>query len=198
MTRVLATSYITPTFSWLDITGWLPAQITLAVLLGLAFRHHRDELRVVWEFAASAGVWWVAKTGVALMHGVTYNGSVAYNWISNFDWTYTVLSLIEAAGTLLSVALYAWALQRRHGVPGFGRLLTTVACTAVVATLWTIAGVLTQSWPRLEFVHDEPYYEEALLVYWGLPSWDSALGWIIWYVGLFGGKPTGPISDPPV
>jgi hypothetical protein len=186
---VLATIVFLPTFNVLELSGVAACHLVLTVLIGLAFRNHLNDLRSAWEFTVCAAVWWTWAVGAVVLLGQAWSlpGYVFDTW---YGLQYSTSRLAGLTGPLLTGLLYAWVFQQRHSIHGLSRLVWTLAATCAVWGLWLGLRNLPVDWITVTIDADDGWlYGVAMQADADtLPSWQSAVGWIIWYVGLFGGK----------
>jgi len=192
---LLTSIVIVPSFSWLELTGLAACHLVATILIGFAFRHHRHELWIVWEFVAAVAAWRAGSMGTAVVQATLWDQG---NWVSDplDQWLFAAVRLIQQGGPVVATALYVWAFQQRHGTAALGRLAITLALGGVASGLWCLAMNLTEEWRMVEFDGSHPLHSLA----WALwnhdaPSWDAAIGWIIWSAGLFGGTAVSTSAD---
>lgn len=189
-------------FTWIYVVGVAACLAMTAFLVGCAFWRHAAETPLPWEFAACAGVWLVfqpAVLTVASREAQTANPT-------SIPTSLLLKQLVEQGavfGAVATTAIYVWAFRRRHPPRLIGRLALTFTATVAVALisicLWSIDA--EQFWTRYPGFTAESLSRSGyrgvgrmlaqFLEGSRLPSWDAAIGWIVWYVGLFGGTAAG-------
>jgi len=158
-----------------EFWGVLACHLTLAILVGLTFRHH-EQLAAAWEFTGVATFWWLLAIGCDVIHFFAAKQLI-------LSWDIGLLSRrIAVYGSLTAspatAALFAWAFIRHRGKRALLRLVATLAFSGFATFM--INGYAFGD----RYIDGDDLFSE---LYWlGGANWSVAVGWIIWYVGMFG------------
>ena len=177
--------------SWLHLSGVAACYLVVLALLGLALRHYFSDPRAVWEFAACVVLWWSYWMGIDLADEVL---ETLPFWDEDFPSKikFAVTLYAHYGLSMLTTVVYVWAVARRHTTQSAVRMGTIMLLTGAVWLIWGLADAFYDA-PRQQF-HFHVSWQSRMAMSFvddGAPSWQSAVGWIIWYVGLFGGKRKG-------
>jgi len=177
-------------------SGVLIGAIMVAVLIGMAFRQHYREAPLPWLFLACVVSWAVFHEFLVEGFGEEVLKKFMPRNVGRYSAEYSIFSMLlvrsAMVGPVVSSCIFVVAMSRRDGQQNVSRLAIALLLSTVTLTIGSVllAFVPVNLYPdSVRFQSPWGSLASSSLEHRLLPNVHSAIGWIIWYVALFGGKP---------